>query len=102
MSKKAFDKIAEGLGEAIQIARGELKPATLVVPHELNVKEIRKALGLSQESFASGFGFTLNQIREWEQGRARPIGGVRAYLMMIASDPESVQRLLAATRSRAA
>jgi hypothetical protein len=34
MSKSAFDKIAEGIKEAIQIARGERKPAKLYVPPE--------------------------------------------------------------------
>jgi len=29
MSKKAFDKIAEGLREALSVARGEAKPARL-------------------------------------------------------------------------
>ena len=32
MSKKAFEKIAEGLHEAISIARGQSKPAKLYVP----------------------------------------------------------------------
>jgi hypothetical protein len=29
MGKKVFDKIAEGLGEALAIARGEARPAEL-------------------------------------------------------------------------
>jgi hypothetical protein len=33
MSKKAFDKIAEGLTEALAIARGGKKPAKLHPPH---------------------------------------------------------------------
>jgi hypothetical protein len=33
MSKKAFDKIAEGLTEALAIARGERKCARLYPPH---------------------------------------------------------------------
>ena len=31
MAKKAFDKIAEGLSEALAIARGEAKPAKLYI-----------------------------------------------------------------------
>jgi putative transcriptional regulator len=98
MSKIAFDKIAEGLTEALSIARGETRPAKLYVPAEIDVKAIRHKLHLSQDAFASIFGFTLNQIREWEQGRARPIGGVRAYLMLIESAPERVRGLLVETR----
>jgi putative transcriptional regulator len=98
MSKKAFDKIAAGLNEAIAIARGEAKPARLHIPAELDIKAIRKKVGLSQETFAYAFGFTVEQIRAWEQGRARPLGGVRAYLMMIDMDHESVSRILDSMR----
>lgn len=92
--KTAFEKISEGLNEALAIARGEAKPARLYVPPEIDVKSIRKKLGLSQEDFSARFAFTVNQIREWEQGRARPLGGVRAYLLIIERDPDSVLRLL--------
>jgi hypothetical protein len=36
MSKKAFDKIAEGLTEAIAVARGIAKPYALYVPPEMS------------------------------------------------------------------
>lgn len=95
MSKTAFDKIAGGLTEALAIARGEAEPAKLHVPTEINVREIRRVVGMSQDTFATVFGFTINQIRDWEQGRARPLGGVRAYLMLIKSAPSDVRKLLA-------
>jgi putative transcriptional regulator len=94
MSKKAFDKIAAGLDEALEIARGNARPARLYVPAEISVREIRKKLNLSQDHFAAEFGFTINQIRDWEQGRTRPLGGLRAYLMLIRSDPKLVSQLL--------
>jgi len=49
---------------------------------------------LSQDEFAAAFCFTINQIRDWEQRRTRPLGGLRAYLMLIQSDPEAVSKLL--------
>ncbi len=42
MSKKAFDKIAAGLTEALEIARGNAKPSKLYVPPELDVRSIRR------------------------------------------------------------
>lgn len=101
MSKRAHDKIAEGLKEAIAIARGEAKPAKLYVPPEIDVRTVRSKLDLSQDDFASAFGFTVHQIRQWEQGRSRPLGAVRAYLMIINRDPKRVLVMLraaAATR----
>jgi putative transcriptional regulator len=102
MSKKAFDKIAEGLTEALAIARGEKTPARLHIPPEIDVRAIRSQTGLSQDDFAAAFGFTINQIREWEQGRARPLGGVRAYLIIIERDPKRVLDLLRKARTRKA
>ena len=98
MTQKAFDQIMEGLDEALEIAKGEKAPARLHVPAEIDVKAIRKKVGLSQENFAYSFGFTVEQIRSWEQGRSRPLGGVRAYLLMIDLDHESVTRILGSTR----
>ncbi len=94
MSKKAFSKIAEGLTEAFSIARGESKPAKLHLPAEINVRAIRKKTGLAQDAFATAYGFTIAQIRDWEQGRSRPIGGVRAYLLIIGRDPKGVLDML--------
>lgn len=77
MTRKAFDKIAAGLDEAIAVARGDLEPARLHVPAELDLKIIRAKTKLSQNDFAHRFGFTADQIKAWEQGRSRPLGGVR-------------------------
>ena len=41
MSKKAFDKIAEGLTEAIAIARNDAAPARMHVPAEIDVRAVR-------------------------------------------------------------
>jgi putative transcriptional regulator len=47
MSKKAFDKIKEGLDEAIAVARGEAKPARFHVPQESDARAIRRRLKLT-------------------------------------------------------
>jgi putative transcriptional regulator len=100
MGKKAFDKIAAGLNEVLAVACGEAEPARLYIPAEIDVKAIRSKLGLSQADFAALFGFTVNQIKDWEQGRSRPLGGVRAYLLIIERDPERVLSLLQAVGAK--
>jgi putative transcriptional regulator len=102
MTRKARDKIAAGLREAIAVARGEEKPARMYAPQEIDVKAIRKKTGMSQEAFAHFYGFTIEQVRAWEQERNRPIGGVRAYLTMIDADHKGVARLLEFTRKTSA
>lgn len=100
MSKKAFDKISEGLTEALAIARGEEKAFKLHVPAKMDVRAIRRELSMSQENFAHAFGFTVTQIRDWEQGRSRPLGANRAYLLLIENNPVSVLQQLQTAAAR--
>jgi putative transcriptional regulator len=74
MSRHAFDKIKAGLADAIAIARGEADPSTyrVHVPAEVDVKAIRRKLGMTQAEFARSFGFALDAVQNWEQGRRRP------------------------------
>ncbi len=57
-------------------------------------KTMRRALGLTQEAFAARYHIPLGTLRDWEQGRAEPDQTARAYLTVIAHDPESVSRAL--------
>jgi putative transcriptional regulator len=94
MTKKAFEQIAEGLNEALAVARGEAKPYRLHVPAEVDVKAIRARTGLSQKDFAATFGFGLDQLKQWEQGRSRPVQALRAYLLLINAHPAGMVRAL--------
>ena len=59
-------------------------------------KLIRRALGLTQEEFSSRFHIPLGTLRDWEQGAAEPDQAARAYLKVIAVDPEAVRKALQA------
>jgi putative transcriptional regulator len=65
------------------------------VPETVNVKRIRKRLGLSQEAFAATYGFALSAVRDWEQGRRQPDRSARILLKIIEKEPEAVTRALA-------
>jgi len=58
------------------------------------VKVIRRALELTQEEFAARYHIPLGTLRDWEQGRAEPDQPTRAYLTLIARDPDHVNRTL--------
>jgi len=58
------------------------------------VKIIRRALGLSQDDFAARYRIPIGRLRDWEQGRAVPDQAARAYLTVIARDPEAVRKAL--------
>jgi putative transcriptional regulator len=59
------------------------------------VKIIRRALGLSQGDFAARYQIPIGTLRDWEQGRAIPDQAARAYLKVIARNPEVVRKALA-------
>jgi putative transcriptional regulator len=65
------------------------------------IKTLRRALGLTQEEFAARYAIPLGTLRDWEQGRSEPDQPARAYLLVIAHDPEGVRRALDRGRDRA-
>jgi putative transcriptional regulator len=58
------------------------------------VKVMRRAMGLTQEDFSARFRIPLGTLRDWEQGKTEPDQAARAYLIVIARDPEAVTRAL--------
>lgn len=93
----AFEAIKEGLNDAIAYARGETdrgKAHQVEVPH-VDVRALRRRLGMSQNEFAVAFGVNAGTVRNWEQGRRRPEGPARVLLLVIEREPELVQRALA-------
>ena len=58
-------------------------------------KTLRRALSLTQEEFAERYHIPIGTLRDWEQGRCEPDQPARAYLRVIAHDPEGVKRALA-------
>lgn len=93
---KAGKRILKGAHEALGYARGETAEGFGVhVPDAVDVRAIRRPLGLTQAAFAARYGFTVNAVRNWEQGRRRPEGPARMLLKVIEHDPKAVDRALA-------
>ncbi|WP_292753733.1 helix-turn-helix domain-containing protein [Nostoc sp. NMS4] len=58
------------------------------------VKIIRRALRLTQEEFAARYHIPLGTLRDWEQGRSEPDQTAKAYLKVIAANPEAIYQAL--------
>src|SRR5438552_569948 len=80
----AFVKGAEGHGCEVH------------VPDEIDVKAIRERISLSQGEFAKLFGLSKRTLEHWEHGRRVPSGPARAFLTVIAREPDAVRRALLA------
>ncbi len=90
------ESIRRGLEEALAYAEGtaDLSRYKVHIPLQIDVKAIRTRLGLTQQGFAACFGFNINTLRHWEQGRRVPEGPTRAYLLVIDREPEAVRNAL--------
>jgi putative transcriptional regulator len=97
MSKRAFEKIKAGLESAKAFADGTVnkRKYRVHVPERIDIRKIRRNLGLSQEAFAQKYGFALSAVRDWEQGRRRPERSARILLKIVEREPDAVTRALA-------
>ncbi len=89
-------RLIKAAAEARSIARGDgdMTGFRIHVPKDIDVKAMRRRLKLSQDQFALRFGFTAARVRDWEQGRSKPDGAVRAYLKVIDKNPAAVKKAL--------
>ena len=90
-------RLIKAAKETRAIARGEADPSTyrIHVPADVDVKTIRRRLKLTQQEFSQRFGIPQGTLRDWEQGRRRPEGPARAFLLVIQHEPKAVERALA-------
>jgi putative transcriptional regulator len=101
ISGKMHDKLRQMTAEEIEQAAladpdaRPLKGADFARMKRIpQAKIIRRALDLTQEEFSLRYHIPLGTLRDWEQGRAEPDQPTRAYLTLIARDPEHVSRTL--------
>ncbi|MER2251995.1 hypothetical protein ABS772_18920 [Methylorubrum podarium] len=106
-SHSVLNRIAEG--EAVAVRLWSKTPDALVaqlrslgvdarplsVP-DVDTKAIRSRLNLSQADFAVRFGFELDTVQNWDQGRHVPDPATRVLLAVIDRDPGLVDAVLAA------
>ncbi len=96
MTSEAFNRIEQGLKEALAYAQGARDG---YVVHSFDVPDtdlpaIRARTGLSQAAFARSIGVKKATLVNWEQGRRQPDGPARVLLALIARDPGIVGRVL--------
>ena len=93
---KAGRELAEALTEVLGDVTGTapLKGRTVNVPDLVDVKAIRKSVGMSQQQFADTFGLKVASVRNWEQGRTEPEGPAKVLLTIISRKPKDALEAL--------
>ena len=88
-------------GEALPDLRQALAQAKaglgrVTTPYQILVRQAREKSGLTQAAFAERIETAVATLRDWEQGRFAPPGGVLCLLRLIIKHPELSNELSAA------
>ncbi|MEI7739981.1 MAG: helix-turn-helix domain-containing protein [Betaproteobacteria bacterium] len=81
-------------GEALSDLQQALKEAQMgmigrvTTPEQILVRQARESSGLTQIEFAKRIDTPVATLRDWEQGRFAPPGGVLCLLRLIVKHPE--------------
>jgi putative transcriptional regulator len=86
--------LIEGMKAVLAHQRGKIE-LEQVWPKPIDVKSIRKQVKMSQAEFSRIYGISKRALQEWEQGGRQPDSAARAYLTVIAKEPDVVRRALA-------
>jgi putative transcriptional regulator len=98
--KSLGERLIHSMRQAVDFAEGKDVPGIRVhIPPAYDVGKIRTKLKLSQREFAQRYGFSIDSIQNWEQGRRVPDGPARTLLAVIAHNPKAVERALLAAAS---
>jgi putative transcriptional regulator len=85
-----FEDMMSGLSEVDAFLSGKTAGYKVNLPAEVDGKGIRKRLKMTQARFSSTFGFSLDAVKHWEGGRRTPESSARAFLTVIARNPNAV------------
>ena len=94
----AADAMTDEQRHAAAMADPDARPMTdeewAAAPRIPRIVTLRRALKLSQEDFAARYHIPVGTLRDWEQGRKEPDAAAKAFLRVIAREPETVRKAL--------
>ena len=99
-SEKEIERYAQEDGDAWTDEDFATAIASYGPPKAEDVRALRARLGLSQANFALRFGFSIDTLQQYEQGRRTPSGPASTLLRVIAADPEAVMRAIDPRRAK--
>ena len=95
MEDKAFSRLLESAKQFVIIKNKEMAPSRVFEFSSNEVKSLRESLNKSQTEFANLLGVSVSTLRNWEQGRRKPMGPAQALLKLVKLQPQIVLRALA-------
>lgn len=77
------------------LAEAQAGAGRVTKPEQILVRAARAKTGLSQQDFAKRIATPVATLRDWEQGRFTPPGGVLCLLRLIERHPDLTEELAA-------
>jgi putative transcriptional regulator len=75
------------------LAEAQAGLGRVTTPAQILLRQAREKSGLTQQAFADRISTPVATLRDWEQGRFAPPGGVVCLLRLIVRHPELAQEL---------
>ncbi len=94
MKNELFEELLGSVREAGQIRRGERRAERVTREEDLDVRKIRKNMGLTQKQFSVLMGIKIATLRNWEQKRRKPESSARLLLRIAAKHPDVVMSVV--------
>jgi putative transcriptional regulator len=97
--EKVARAIEADMGEPLPDIRTALaevksgKVGRITTPEQILLRQVRAKTGLTQKEFAKRIDTPAATLRDWEQGRFRPPGGIVCLLRLIFNHPELTHEL---------
>ncbi len=91
-----FSSLMDGLNEALAYEKGKASAETFARKQSLpniNVREVRTSLSMTQRNFAEVLGVSCRTIEAWERGRSNPNPTAKKLIYLIQEDHSIVDKL---------
>ena len=100
MNDSVYESIMTGLNEALEdvksdnkiLKRNQVTVEPVKVYEAEEIKRIRTATGMSQNTFASYIGVSYKTVEAWEAGTNHPSGAASRLLRMMEMDKDLIVR----------
>ena len=88
-------ELIESMEQAARHAAGKKRGVRVSKVELPDVRSIRRALKMSQHTFAAAYRIPLPTLKNWEQGRRAPDAPAMAYLLAIKRRPKEILEAVA-------
>ena len=90
MKDELFNELLESVNEGARIIKGKAKPSGTYNFGNNKIVNIRNKYGLSQQKFAALLGISTGTLKNWEQGRRKPMGSAKVLMAIADKHPETL------------